>query len=446
MNSPHDWKMPPGALSNELTDAPAEPLERFYYDGSRYYLDTGSEYVGIDQRSVTRHMKGWGFQPQDIESTLCRIQAERHIHFAGPLAGHPRGLHTAGRVKLLATVPPKIIATAPGDWPILRAVIEGLLVDPQAESLQVETFLAWLKIARESLVSNRRRPGQALALAGPRGCGKSLLIDITEAALGERRANPYAYFTGRTNFNADLAGAELLAVDDEAGSTDIRSRKNFAANIKANLFSGKVRIEGKNKTAFVFLPCWRMMIALNDEPEALLVLPPITEDIADKIILFRCHKRPLPMSAHTLKEREDFFAQLMAELPAMLAWLEAWEIPDALREERCGVKAFHHPAILSGLHELSPEGQLVRLLDAAAAKGEIELPWTGTAHELTALLTSRDAAKLLNWHAATGTYLARLEGDRVERLPMRNGIQCWLVLPSGPVDHVLPLNIEEFEI
>ncbi|MFN7341982.1 MAG: primase-helicase family protein, partial [bacterium] len=139
-----------------------------------------------------------------------------------------------------------------------------------------------------------------LALAGRRGCGKSLLIDLIELILGQRRANPYAFFTGKTNFNADLAGAELLAVDDEAGSSDIRSRKNFAANIKSCLFSGKIRVEAKHRCAFTFAPVWRMVIALNDEPEALLILPPMTEDIKDKIHLFHCQQKPLPMPAHTL--------------------------------------------------------------------------------------------------------------------------------------------------
>lgn len=417
-----------------------DPAERFYYDGIRYHLDTGREFVPLDQKSVSRHMKSWGSDPSQIEAALCQIQIDRHIHFAGPLAGHPRGLHTAGGVKLLATVSPSIIKAEPGTWETLLAVLDGLLSDPDAGEIQVKTFLAWLKIARESLVTNRRRPGQAMALAGPRGSGKSLLIDITEQVLGGRRANPYPYFIGRTIFSADLAGAELLAVDDEAGSTDIRSRKTLAANIKSCLFAGAVRIEGKNKTAFTLRPCWRMVIALNDEPEALLVLPPITEDIGDKITLLRCHKRPLPMPAHTLEERDAFFAKLREEIPAMLAWLEAWEIPNELREERCGVKAYHHPAILSALHELSPEGHMMGLIDTAHAAGSLPLPWLGTAAELKAVLcgipqTSRDAERLLSsWLAAAGSYLGKLEGERVKRLPMVNGIQRWRVLPSGVVD------------
>lgn len=431
---------PPVDEEPEAEPETHDPVKRFFYDGSRYYLDTYREFVPMDQKSVSRHMKGWTLDREETDIALCQIQTGQYINFAGPLAGHPRGLHNVGGSKLLATVSPVIIKAKAGSWDTLRAVVEGLLDDPDTGKAQVETFLAWLKIARESLVTNRRRPGQAIALAGPRGSGKSLLIDITEAALGGRRANPYPYFTGRTNFNGDLAGAELLAVDDEAGSTDIRSRRALAANIKSCLFSGAVRIEGKNKTAFTFRPCWRMLLALNDEPEALLVLPPITEDIFDKITLFRCHKRPLPMAAHTLEEREAFFAKLISELPGLLSWLESWEIPAEITEERCGVRWLHHPAILAALHELSPEGQLINLIDAANTGGQLPLPWIGTAAELKGVLChavtiAREAEKLLGtWHAAAGSYLARLEGERVKRLPLRDGVQRWQILPSGSVD------------
>ena len=440
MNSPA-WKEPPPIDEPQAEPKTHDPAAAFYYDGVRYHLDTGREFVQMDQKSVTRHMGGWGHEHADIEAAICRIQTERHINYAGPLAGHPRGLHTAGGVKLLATCSPEVIEAAAGPWNTLHAIIENLLGDPDAGRIQINTFLAWLKIARESLLTNRRRPGQALALAGPRGCGKTLLIDVLELALGGRRANPYPHFSDRTNFNADLAGAELLAVDDEAGSTDIRSRRALAASIKNCLFSGAVRIEGKHRCAFTFKPCWRMVMALNDEPEALLVLPPITEDITDKITLFRCHKKPLPMPAHTLDEREAFFATLRAELPGMLSWLEGWEIPAELREERCGVLAFHHPAILAALLELSPEGQLAVLVDTAAAAGALSLPWAGTAAELKGILATcpqvaRDAEKLLGgWAPATGTFLGRLEGaGRVERMTVRDGIQRWRILESGAVE------------
>jgi hypothetical protein len=442
------WKPPRGILKGlfQRTDQPEQeaeaappfnPVDSFFYDGTKYFLDAGHQYIPMDQRSVVRHLKNAGItDAPSIDETLCGIQVEKFISYAGALAGHPRGLHVSGGCRLLATTSPEIIQPALGQWPTIRAVLEGLLLDDIAGKVQLETFLGWLKFARESLTSNRRRPGQAIALAGQRGSGKSLLLDLTELALGGRRANPYAYFTGRTNFNADIAGAELLAVDDEAGSCDIRSRKTFAANIKSCLFSGSVRIEPKHRTAFLFRPVWRMVLALNDEPEALLVLPPITEDIADKLTLLRCHRRPLPMPAHTLDEREAFFAKLRSELPALLDWLEKWDVPGELREERCGVTFYHHPELLASLHQLSPEGHLAALVDtlAAAADG-FHLPWTGTASELKASLcihstTARDADKLLQSPNSTGTYLGRLEGSRVERLPQHGGIQRWRFNPS----------------
>ena len=413
----------------------------FFYDGRRYYMDTGNEYVPMDQRSVVRHLRAKGAGASEIEAALCEIQTDQYIHFAGPLAGHKRGIHRSGGSKLLATDSPQIIKPRQGEWTTLKAVVEGLLGnDPEADNLQVDIFFAWLKIARESLTLGRRRPGQALALAGAVGCGKSLLLDIIEAALGGRRANPYPFFSGKTSFNADLAGAELLAVDDEAGSTDIRARKNLAANIKSNLFSGAVRIEGKGKTAFTLSPTWRMVIALNDEPEALLVLPPITEDLADKVTMLHCHRRQLPMPAHTIEERDAFFSTLMAELPLMLHWLESWHIPSDITEERCGVMAYHHPSIIGTLHELSAEGALIQMIDTAAEAGGIQLPWQGTAAQLKGLLiecqtTSRDAQSLLGkWQAATGTYLSRLEGHRVEKQPLRNGTQRWRIKSSGVVE------------
>lgn len=424
---------------------PKDPSELFFYDGVKYYFDSGKEFIPMDQKSVSRHLRKRGFVTREmVDDALCDIQTHRFINYAGSLAGRERGLHVSNGIKLLAMTSPSIVQPSIAPWPTIQAVIKGLLDDPDHGSIQTETFLSWLKIARESLVSGRRRPGQALALTGQRGCGKSLLIDIIELALGGRRSNPYAYFTGRTGFNADLAGAELLAVDDDAGSSDIRSRKTFAANIKSCLFSGTVRIEPKHRTGFTFDPVWRMVIALNDEPESLLILPPITEDITDKIHLLHCYKSSLPMPAYTLDEKEAFFAAIKSEMAGFAHWLDKYEIPENLREERCGVKFYHHPYILKILVELSPEGQLLSIIDAVHSDDALLLPWTGTAAELKLILcghhaTAKDASKLLEWTPAIGTYLARLEGNRVERLALKDGITRWKILSSGAVEQVLPL-------
>ena len=137
------------------------------------------------------------------------------------------------------------------------------------------------------------------------------------------------------------------------------------------------------------------------------------------------------MPAFTLDEREKFFATLKSEIPPFADFLEGFEIPEAMAEERCGIQYFHHPELLKSLHQLSPEAQLEELIDRAAMAGGLALPWQGFAHELKSLLvscqaTSRDADKLLSWHAACGGYLARIP-DRATRLPQREGIHQWAI-------------------
>lgn len=409
-------------------DEPQGP-KRFFYDGAKYYLERPQFYIPLDRASVARHLKADGVSPTDVDSALNEIQTQRYIHHAGPLAGLPRGLHTFSGKHFLVTNSPEIIEPGTGDWATLRHVITGMLGgDPTYGERQLHTFFLWLKCARHALLAGKRRPGQALVLAGPRDCGKSLLIDIIEKLLGGRRANAHPYFSGKTHFNGDLAGAELLVVDDAVGSTDGRARAAFGASIKTELFAGQVRIESKGRDAFTFPACWRLVIACNDEPESLLVLPPLKEDLVDKIIMLHCQKAPLPMTVDT--PREEFFHTLCAEMPAFLGYLEKLTAPPELLERRCGVQHFHHPYLHDALAALAPETHLLELIHSCS---ELSKGWSGTARELQNHLeqdpaTYRDANRLLSWPQACGTFLGRLAQEgRVEQLPLKNGYRRWKI-------------------
>ena len=67
-----------------------EAIGKFYYDGSgKYHLDTGVLLVPMDQRSVIRHLKLWGFADTPasdgapgielINPMLCEIQTRRYV-------------------------------------------------------------------------------------------------------------------------------------------------------------------------------------------------------------------------------------------------------------------------------------------------------------------------------------------------------------------------------
>lgn len=429
-----------------VVPAQSDPAAHFFYDGRGFFLEHGLTYVPLsDVASVRRHLKAmgccgekdaFGLRPDD--HALNRIQTRQLVSYAGPLAGFARGLHEMpGGKRVLVTESATLPVPAPGDWSTLRNVFTGLLIAETADTRQWQTFCGWIKTGFESLQAGKYRPGQALALAGPRGCGKSLMIEILRAIFGGRSAGAYEWLSGRTNFNLACAGAELLVVDDKAGTSDPRARATLAAGLKSGLFAGDVRIEGKHKNAFDCRPWWRLVFALNDEPENLLVLPPLNEDVLDKITLLRCHRFPLPMPAYTLDEKAAFMRVLLNEIPAFLHWLASWEIPDELRDERCGVTFYHHPALVERLQALAPETQLLGYIDEAVKAGLLSLPARLTAAEIQRILTEQDAPsrhaarRLFDWQAACGTYLARLahsHPERVRKAGKRQGTEQWELL------------------
>ena len=296
--------------------------------------------------------------------------------------------------------------------------------------------MGWLKVGYEALRQGQQRPGQALAIAGPRDCGKSLLQSVITEILGGRSAKPYRYMSGATEFNGDLFGAEHLMIEDEVAYTDIRARRYFGARLKDFTVNLVQSCHAKNRPALSLKPCWRISITLNDEPENLLILPPIDESLEDKIMLFKASQAALPTNIGTAEGRQRYWAQLMAELPMFLQLLVDYRIPVELRSGRFGVKHFQHPALLTALSEMSPEMRLMGLLDAALGDREQVGQWAGTATELERMLFASavglEARRLLDWNNATGTYLGRLAKKLPNRIQAQrtNSARIWSIVPA----------------
>ena len=223
--------------------------------------------------------------------------------------------------------------------------------------------------------------------------------------------------SGATEFNGDLFGAEHLMIEDEVAFTDIRARRHFGARIKDFTVNSVQSCHGKNRPALSLKPFWRTTITLNDEPENLLILPPIDDSLEDKIILLKAN-------------------QLMAELPMFLHMLVNYKIPAALKSGRFGVKHFQHPELLAALNEMSPETRLMGFIDAALEEAGHTGQWVGTATDLERMLNESavafEARRLLDWNNATGTYLGRL----AKKLPNRvrgqrsKDSRTWTIYPA----------------
>lgn len=424
----------------------------------------------------------------EMERVLLWVAEKRHLeHAMIGLAGYPAGVHALSVGRVLVRMGPRLLAPAPGDWPTVRALIEGRL-DLRGEAEggvagvdQSPFFYGWLKIAVETLygVQEARhgkgavggvwkaavgdfRPGQMLVFAGPRDCGKSRLQhQVITPLLGGRSADPGPYMFGQTDFNGEIFESEHLLMEDPPTTSDKQDRAHFAEKIKGLVVNDTQRLHRKRADALTVSPFWRATLSVNDDPDKMRVLPMLTPDIRDKMMIFRCASKPLPMPTTTSEERRAFRDTLMGELPHFLHWLlHEYEVPAAMVSRRFGVKEFQHPDLVGELFDDTPAGELMRLIDEAlfeglAANGQKrlwEMPsfvpetegvsWEGTAIELSRLLTgegmidglqirctvAKEAERLLKFHKVE-RLLSRLKEDEPDRVAQvrRMHARHWMV-------------------
>ena len=419
------------------------PLSPIYYDGRKDYHipnDHGG-WVVVNERRLTSELLLRGYNPDfedgdlipEVAEAVNRIQKAHYADFVGKLAGWERGFYQTDNGRLLITESTKLIRPVEGDWGMLHEVLARMFGDRQLPYLY-----GWLKTALEALHAHRPRTGQALVLCGPKNAGKNLLCTLITKMFGGRMAKPYQFMMGKTPFNYDLFEAATLAIEDESGSRDIRLRQNFADAIKNITANEAQRCHRKYGDPVTLYPCWRLVISLNDEPERMLVLPPMGPDIEDKLILFKIQPGSMPVHTGTTTERDAFLVKLTSELPGFLHFLTHWQIPADKRDERFGVAHFHHTELLAGLQEFSPEDKLRDLIDEIIfGSGKPVRPWIGKAEELRSELRKcsrhqREVEEILVHANSCGTYLGRLKTRYPDRYKgaLIEGHTRWTIEPK----------------
>lgn len=431
------------STQSECSSKAKNELPKIYFDHQRnvYWkpnLSTG--WMTQNETNIKRLLRKEGVSPKlmtdkhisPLDDILIKIQEENNIEYAGSLAGYFSGLHIICGKRVLVTDSPILIKPKEGEWPTLAKFLEGLLVDDTYD--QRLYLYGWLKIALEALKNETRRAGQTLVIAGESNCGKSLLQNIITLLLGGRAAKPYPYMTGSTDFNSELFGAEHLMIEDEQASTDIRARRNIGARIKEFTVNEVQRCHAKGRIAVNLTPFWRLSVTVNDEPENLMVLPPLDDSLQDKLILLRAVKQEMPMSTATHTQRKEFWDKLVSELPAFIYFLENWLIPQELVCDRFGITHFHHPYLLNAIDGLAPEIRLLDLIDSEIFSGDKVTSWHGSAIDLEKSLTRSDscdheARKLFTYPTACGVYLGRLAKKKEGRVNSKvlHGQRIWTI-------------------
>jgi hypothetical protein len=436
---------PPKEAVEELRNASNSSAKGFDYRGDMVFdaaskgywvKDPSGKWIPANETQARRRIK-IEYKPTDdknwsADSYLDEIHMSQNVAFSGSISGYRIGKHNICGKNVLITDEANFISPAPSrEWPTIQWFLGYLFIKNKEEETarndrnqvtQIDYFLSWLHVAVRSLYLDEKRPGQAIALAGPRGCGKSFCQNhIITPILGGRVANPYLTMVGETRFNNDLYSAEHLIIDDQNPHTDIRARRNFGTAIKRFTVNEVSRMEEKFKNVIMADPFWRLTISLNDNEDDLLILPPMEVSLEDKIMLFKVGQWKgvnSDFGTATLEGRKKFADNIRKELPGFLAYLMyEHKIPSELVSPRFGVKEYHHPDILCALSKASPEAHLLELIDTVRSRffgTNGKTPWTGQAKDADAILRDKnssvrdDAAKLLTSHQKIGSYFRKL--------------------------------------
>lgn len=413
------------STSNTNYDALEIPFEVYHLaKGDKYFWkDDAGRFQGHGVEDFRRLLRLNGISGKNADGELTsahdhliqRVQSKHGVDVAMPLAGYGAGLREMNGVRLLVTVPPKLPQPQAGDYPALGRLLSelaGVGKDDHGD-VQLKTLTLWLARAWRSIAEDRTLSGHCLILAGPRSASKTMFQErIITAILGGRKAKAALVLVKDKDFTADLASSEHLYLADELVSKDYRARMNLAEKIKSFVANRGQSVHPKGVDQMTLDPRWRLSISLNDEPDRLAMLPPLDDaDIADKVILLRCH--PVTRPSDDL-EQERWIKQLIEEIPAFLHDAIAMQVPDELREldgVRFGLRSFLHPGLMADMNANESESTAMAVIDKL-------LFWSP---DCDAIEDSASSIRLMMVDKASGESSMRAEVDRLFPNELRLG-------------------------
>lgn len=344
-----------------------------------YFLEDKQVYFWFNQVSgqwqmsngtdLEKRLQSRGFNPQArggalsaVQVEKLRIQEECCVKAVASLGWEKVGMVKIGEDNVLVIKGCTLVEPVKGDHNIILHVLRNMLGEEQ-----FKYFIAWCFVAVRGLYQrNHRQYGQAVIFCGKPGCGKSLVQDqLITPMLGGRWGDPYPWISNRTSFNAELFECVHLTSQDASDDmSDYQSRRRLAAALKRITSNNKQTLSRKNFTPYSMDPYWRLTISINDDKDALQALPELTESIEGKVMVFHCHKHPMPLRSDDGTLNRAF----AAELPGFLWYLlNEYRMPAEIEdtEGRYGVRAYADPVVRGIMEEDSIEQTLLQHLRAA---------------------------------------------------------------------------------
>lgn len=356
------------------------------------------------------------------------------------LAGYRMGIYDLpGGERVLVKRSPVFIDGTPGEWPVIRQIIEGMLGakenDPNSID-QTPWFWSLCKCWYRAFITGSPegwKQGHAVVFTGPAGCGKNLVQElILTPLIGGRMANPLKFINGDDEFNGDVMVAEHWVLQELPSSQRTEDRVKLAEKIKEIVANRMMRARLMRAEPSTIQPFVRLSISVNDDQDTLRSLPLVTDGYGDKINIFHCKTSVLPIlgesdlteiadrdeeaAEHGWNDEDDTFLReqeirrvIAAEMPHFIHWLlNEWRIPGELltpdqtnpHPRRFGFRSFHHPVIKAELFEDTPAAQTMRLIDLAEFT-KSDVPQVG--RKLWELTSHNEAQGKNCWHERAET-------------------------------------------
>ena len=346
-------------------------------------------------------------------------------------------------MRVLVTRGPNLLTPEAGDWATLRVFLESKFntsSNPEPRTLtQLPYFLGWLKQAIINLYQEGGRftPSQVLILCGSAGVGKNVLQDIITALLGGRKADPFSHMEGGTSFNGELVEVEHWMVADQQSSTKHADKQRLKACIKQTAVNATMHVNAKFGKP-INIECYRRLtISLNDHPEALRVLPSLSRDLEDKLMILQVLPGLQFGDNQSFGSYQQWWTAIKSELPAFVHYILTGHTIDRDHgDQRYGIKSYKNPEILRIIADESQEVRFLEMIDQCVFQAR-NTEWVGTSHELFRELYSPSTAKELEIIGCTGSVkvghlLGKLLTARPDRFPnagLVSGIRRYRIFP-----------------
>jgi hypothetical protein len=399
----------------------SETKAKLLRDGLVDYLD----------KRIIREAQG-AFVNAEIREFMDHVSSTNRVDYAGPVAGRMAGMREFNGTKILVTQDPKLVTPGRGDWSGLREIFERMFGPDQ-----IDYYYSWLRRVLQGVLSGNAISIHFFAMCGPVNCGKTWLQEAVISEMLGGYSSPNQYMSEGTPFNADLFRTPHQMLSDAKGSGRFEKRRAFGSFVKDIVANTGHRCHGKGEKAIELDPIWVATCSCNTCPiDRLRILPPLDDDIRDKMIITLINPGRMPMNTAEPEEKEAFRVWTKQQLPAFAWWLlNEYTIPaDIALPDRFGIKGYCHPEIEKHLLELSPDARVRDYIHDTLFGGGQNHAWRGTAEDLGKKLNTEEGRKLLrSVKGRVGDLLSRLSKAYPEQFKPKknNGQRFWVIEPPA---------------